>query len=820
MGEKYTENVKLVLQSAEEIAKQMHYDYINPEHLLYGLATCSRGFTAAILKRNGLEPGLLIRFLEKLPHQPIAVDEATGYTSFTMRVLEEGRRQAEWFRCKMMDTEHLLLGILKAPGNIVMLIMNALNIPPHKVYVDTIYEIRVHSRDYQRPVEEESAEHHPETVTLDQYAKDITTQAREGKLDPVIGRDVEISRVIHVLSRRGKNNPCLIGEPGVGKTAIVEGLATRIVRGEVPEVLKDKRVVALSLSSMVAGTTLRGEFEERIQNVIREVIEAQNVLLFVDELHTIIGAGGGGAEGTMDASNILKPHLARGELRLIGATTISEYRKYIEKDTALERRFQPIMVEEPDEEEAIRILNGIAYKYEIFHEVSIPKETLKAAVNLSARYVNDRKLPDKAIDLIDEAAAARTLKDSELPEEFREYTEELGLLEAKLEKAMHKKMSVEVEMYRKQREELLEHAALRKQDYLEEHKSEEELVVTPDDVARTVSQWTGIPLQNIEEKESERYLKLEETLHRRVIGQDEAVEAVARAMRRGRVGLQDPAKPIGSFLFLGPTGVGKTELSKGLAESVFGSESAMIRLDMSEYMEPHSVAKIIGSPPGYVGFEDGGQLSEKVRNHPYSVILLDEIEKAHPDVFNILLQVLDDGHITDSKGRKVNFKNTVLIMTSNAGVLPQEQTKRLGFSTGQSKKDIDDDMKEEVLKNIRLYFKPEFLNRIDDTIVFHSLTQEEMHQILSLLLNQLAIRCSRQMDLEVRVSKRARDYIVENYTNLKMGARPLKRAVQSVIEDPLAEKVLRGEIEEGDTVNLELRKGKINFHVYHRRDRI
>lgn len=820
MSEKYTENVKLVLQSAEEISKQMRYDYINPEHLLYGLAACSRGFTAAVLRRNGLEPGILIRFLEKLPRQPIAVDEATGYSSLTMRVLEEGRRQAEWFQCKMMDTEHLLLGILRAPGNIVMLIMNALSIQPHKIYVDTVYEIRVHSRDYQRPIEEESVVHHPETVTLDQYAKDITAQAREGKLDPVIGRDVEISRVIHVLSRRGKNNPCLIGEPGVGKTAIVEGLATRIVRGEVPEVLKDKRVVALSLSSMVAGTTLRGEFEERIQNVIREVIEAQNVLLFVDELHTIIGAGGGGSEGTMDASNILKPHLARGELRLIGATTISEYRRYIEKDTALERRFQPIMVEEPDEEEAIRILNGIAYKYEIFHEVSIPKETLKAAVNLSARYVNDRKLPDKAIDLIDEAAAARTLKDSELPEEFREYTEELGHLEAKLEKAMHKKMSVEGEMYRKQREELLEHASLRKREYLEEHKSEGELVVTPDDVARTVSQWTGIPLQNIEEKESERYLKLEETLHRRVIGQNEAVEAVARAMRRGRVGLQDPAKPIGSFLFLGPTGVGKTELSKALAESVFGSESAMIRLDMSEYMEPHSVAKIIGSPPGYVGFEDGGQLSEKVRNHPYSVILLDEIEKAHPDVFNILLQVLDDGHITDSKGRKVNFKNTVLIMTSNAGVLPQEQTKRLGFSTGQSTKDMDDDMKEEVLKNIRLYFKPEFLNRIDDTIVFHSLTQEEMHQILSLLLNQLAIRCRKQMDLELRVSKRARDYIVENYTNLKMGARPLKRAVQSVIENPLAEKVLRGEIEEGDTVNLELRKEKINFHVCHRRDRI
>ncbi len=822
MNEKTTENVRLVMEAAKKAAQGLNYDYINPEHILYGLAVCRQGAASSVLERNGIEPGLLVRFLEKLPRQPVAADESSGYTSYTREVLEEGRRYADWFQCRNMDTEHLLLAIVQRPDNIVKLIMNALGIQPHRLYVDTIYEIRLRSKDY-RPAEGQETEQagrkqDPLTETLDQYARDITQQAREGRLDPVIGRDAQISRIIHILSRRGKNNPCLIGEPGVGKTAIVEGLAIRIARGEVPEVLQNKRVMVMSLSGMVAGTTLRGEFEERIQKVIREVIEAQNILLFVDELHTIIGAGGGGTEGTMDASNILKPYLARGELRLIGATTISEYRKYIEKDTALERRFQPVMVEEPDEEEAVRILEGIAYKYEIFHEVTIPRETMRAAVNLSARYINDRKLPDKAIDLIDEAAAARRLRESELPEEFRQYTEELGCLEAKLEKAMHRRMSVEGEMYRKQREELLEHTARRKEEYLKAYKQDEELVVTPDDVAGTISEWTGIPLKNIEEKESERYLKLEETLHRRVIGQDEAVSAVARAMRRGRVGLQDPERPVGTFLFLGPTGVGKTELSKALAESVFGSEAAMIRLDMSEYMEAHSVAKMIGSPPGYVGFEDGGQLSEKVRSHPYSVILLDEIEKAHPDVFNILLQVLDDGHITDSKGRKVNFKNTVLIMTSNAGVPLQDQSKRLGFSSVQNPEAMDESHKNDILKNLNLYFKPEFLNRIDETIVFHPLTQKEMHQILALLLDQLALRCRRQMDLELCVSKKVREYITENYTNLKMGARPLKRAVQTVIENPLSEKVLRGEIEEGDKVRLELKKGKINFHVYHRRN--
>ena len=648
------------------------------------------------------------------------------------------------------------------------------------------------------------------TSTLNQYSRDLTALAREGKLDPVIGRDTEIMRVVQILSRRTKNNPCLIGEPGVGKTAIAEGLALRIVNGEVPDTVKNKRVVTLDLSGMVAGSKYRGEFEERIKKVIKEVIEAGNIYLFLDELHTLIGAGG--AEGAIDASNILKPSLSRGEIQLIGATTISEYRKYIEKDAALERRFQPVMVEEPSQEEAIRILSGIAYKYEEHHKVTISPEAIEAAVKLSDRYINDRNLPDKAIDLIDEASAALRLKNMNIPENIKEMQDAIRKYDLEIEDAIKNEAYTEAAEHRRNQQELMKKYDKAVSRY-EKAQAQKNLVVTENDIAEVVSNWTKIPVQKLAQKESERLLKLESILHKRVVGQEEAVSAVARAMKRGRVGLQDPNRPIGSFLFLGPTGVGKTELSKALAEAMFGSENALIRVDMSEYMESHSVSKMIGSPPGYVGFEEGGQLSEKVRRNPYSVVLFDEIEKAHPDVFNVLLQVLDDGHITDSKGRKVSFKNTVLIMTSNAGAQRIIEPKNLGFATKTDEKADYNKMKANVMEEVKRLFKPEFINRIDEIMVFHPLTEKDMKQIITLLSKNLCDRCKTQMDIDLTFTSTLKDYLVKKYSDLKMGARPLKRAIQNVVEDELATAILEGRVKRGDVVHAGIKNDKITFTV-------
>ena len=645
---------------------------------------------------------------------------------------------------------------------------------------------------------------------LAQYSRDLTALAREGKLDPVIGRDDEIRRVIQILSRRTKNNPCLMGEPGVGKTAVVEGLASRIVAGNVPYSVQNKRLLTLDLSGMVAGSKYRGEFEERIKRVVKEVIEDGNVILFLDELHTIIGAGG--AEGAIDASNILKPSLARGEIQLIGATTISEYRKYIEKDAALERRFQPVTVEEPTVEEAKAILKGIAHKYEEHHRVHITDAALEAAVTLSARYINDRNLPDKAIDLIDEASSAAKLDAVVRPAKVDEMDAEIERLDLQIERSIKMEAFSQAGELRQKQKQLVKKRENAMQRFSRK-EAESACVVDEEQIAKVVSTWTKIPLEKLNEKESDKLLKLESILHKRVIGQEEAVTAVAKAIRRGRVGLQDPNRPIGSFLFLGPTGVGKTELTKALAEAMFGSENALIRVDMSEYMEGHSVSKMIGSPPGYVGFDEGGQLSEKVRRNPYSVVLFDEIEKAHPDVFNILLQVLDDGHITDSKGRKVSFKNTILIMTSNAGAQRIIDPKNLGFGAGATEKQNYEKMKSGVMEEVKKIFKPEFINRIDEIMVFHALTQADMKEIITLLSGNLTKRCKEQMGIRLTISPALKQYIVEKHADLKMGARPLKRAIQTIIEDALAEEILAGKVKEGDKVTAGVKNGKVTFTV-------
>ena len=626
----------------------------------------------------------------------------------------------------------------------------------------------------------------------------------------MIGRDMEIMRVVQILSRRTKNNPCLIGEPGVGKTAIAEGLALRIVNGEVPDTVKNKRVVTLDLAGMVAGSKYRGEFEERIKRVIKEVIDAGNIYLFLDEIHTLIGAGG--AEGAIDASNILKPSLSRGEIQLIGATTISEYRKYIEKDAALERRFQPVMVEEPTEQEAIEILAGVAYKYEEHHKVTITPEALEAAVKLSNRYINDRNLPDKAIDLIDEASASIRLKNMHIPDNLKEMTEQIKKFDLQIERSIRMEAYTQAAELRQNQEALMKKYDKTLSKY-EKTQAEKNLVVTDNDIAEVVANWTKIPVKKLTQKESDRLLKLESILHKRVIGQEESVKAVAQTMKRGRVGLQDPNRPIGSFLFLGPTGVGKTELSKALAEAMFGSENALIRVDMSEYMESHSVSKMVGSPPGYVGFEEGGQLSEKVRRNPYSVVLFDEIEKAHPDVFNILLQVLDDGHITDSKGRKVSFKNTVLIMTSNAGAQRIVDPKNLGFAVQKDAKADYEKMKSNVMDEVKRLFKPEFINRIDEIMVFHPLTEQDMKQIITLLSKNLCDRCKEQMEIELSFTNTLKEYLIKKHADLKMGARPLKRAIQNVVENELATAILEGRVKRGDTVSVGVRNDKVTFTV-------
>lgn len=813
--QQFTDKAKTALQLAAKSAKDLHQGYIGSEHILIGLVKERSGVAAKVLKENGVDEVQLISMIKELiaPENSVTLLERDGYSPRASKILEDSAEVARKFRNQQIGTEHILLALLAEGENVGLRLLNTIGINVQKLYMDTLIamgeDISTHKDDLNRNKNKKKKDGSA-TATLNQYSRDLTQLAKEGKLDPVIGREKEIMRVVQILSRRTKNNPCLIGEPGVGKTAIAEGLALRIVNGEVPDTVKNKRVVTLDLSGMVAGSKYRGEFEERIKKVIREVIDAGNIYLFLDELHTLIGAGG--AEGAIDASNILKPSLSRGEIQLIGATTISEYRKYIEKDAALERRFQPVTVEEPTQEEAVSILSGIAYKYEEHHKVTITPEAIEAAVKLSDRYINDRNLPDKAIDLIDEAAAAIRLRNMNFPENLKEMSEQISKLDKQIERSIRMEVFTQAAELRQKQDEVIKKFEKAKAKY-EKTQAEKNLVVTENDIAEVVSNWTKIPLQKLAQKESERLLKLESVLHKRVVGQEEAVSAVARAMKRGRVGLQDPNRPIGSFLFLGPTGVGKTELSKALAEAMFGSENAIIRVDMSEYMESHSVSKMIGSPPGYVGFEEGGQLSEKIRRNPYSVVLFDEIEKAHPDVFNILLQVLDDGHITDSKGRKVSFKNAVLIMTSNAGAQRIVDPKNLGFAT---KKDAQADynkMKENVMEEVKRMFKPEFINRIDEIMVFHQLTNQDMNQIITMLSKSLCERCKKQMDINLTFTASLKEHLVSKYSDLKMGARPLKRAVQNVVEDELATAILEGRVKQGDTVSAGVKNGKVVFHV-------
>ena len=812
MQSQFTSKAKAALMLAEKAARSMRQGYVGTEHILLGLLREQTGVAARVLLENNVDEMQVLEMIRDLiaPEIGISLKERDGYSPRAMKVLEEAHRQAERFGAELTGTEHILLALIKEGENVAVRLLNTCGISTQKIYVDLLIAIGEDGGLYKEDLAKKNAKKKQGQSTLEQYSRDLTALAREGKLDPVIGREEEIQRVIQILSRRTKNNPCLIGEPGVGKTAIVEGLALKIVSGEVPFTVQDKRVLTLDLSGMVAGSKYRGEFEERIKKVIKEVIEAGNVLLFLDELHTLIGAGG--AEGAIDASNILKPSLARGEIQLIGATTISEYRKYVEKDAALERRFQPVNVEEPSVEEAVRILTGVASKYEEHHRVKIRPDAIEAAVKLSDRYINDRNLPDKAIDLIDEAASAARIKSAHLPDKMKELAEQIKKLDVQIERSIRiEAFSQAGEQKRAQDELIKKYEKMRAQH---EKKSQEmKYEIGENEIAGVVAAWTKIPVNKLTEKESERLLKLESILHKRVIGQEEAVTSVAKAMRRGRVGLQDPKRPIGSFLFLGPTGVGKTELSKALAEAMFGSENALIRVDMSEYMEGHAVSKMIGSPPGYVGFDEGGQLSEKVRRNPYSVVLFDEIEKAHPDVFNILLQVLDDGHITDSKGRKVSFKNTILIMTSNAGAQRIVEPKNLGFTAGNDEEKDYQKMKSNVMEEVKKLFKPEFINRIDEIMVFHPLNKTDMKQIITLLSKTLITRCKEQMDIELTISSSLKEHIVDKYSEPKMGARPLKRAVQNVIEDKLAEEVLSGKIKAGDKVTAGIKNGEVTFKV-------
>lgn len=811
MQSQFTDKAQNALAQASRCARSLKQGYIGTEHILVGLLKEDTGVAAKVLADNGVETGQVMDMIRDLIafENGVAVKDREGYSPRAARILEEAHHQAARFGQKQTGTEHLLLALIKEGENVAVRLLNTLGANVQKIYVDTLIAIGQDGNLYKEDLGKRG-DRKAKQSTLEQYSRDLTALAREGKLDPVVGRDEEIRRVIQILSRRTKNNPCLVGEPGVGKTAVVEGLAARIVAGDVPFTVQNKRVLTLDLSGMVAGSKYRGEFEERIKKVLKEVTEDGNIILFLDELHTIIGAGG--AEGAIDASNIMKPSLARGEIQLIGATTIAEYRKYIEKDAALERRFQPVTVEEPTEEEAVRILEGIKGKYEAHHHVTITPEAVEAAVRLSSRYINDRNLPDKAIDLIDEAAASARLHAMDAPDKAKEISDKIRELDWEMEKAIRVEAFAQMAESKKKQD-----ALVKKQERLlkkrEKREEENTLSIGENEIAEVVAQWTKIPVQKLAEKESERLLKLEKTLHKRVIGQEEAVIAVAKAIRRGRVGLKDPNRPIGSFLFLGPTGVGKTELSKALAEAMFGSEDAMIRVDMSEYMEGHSVSKMIGSPPGYVGFEEGGQLSEKVRRNPYSVVLFDEIEKAHPDVFNVLLQVLDDGHITDSKGRKVSFKNTVLIMTSNAGAQRIVDPKNLGFATEKSETKDYEKMKSNVMEEVKRSFKPEFINRIDDIIVFHQLNNENMKEIVNLLASNLYKRCEDQLGIHLTITAALKEHLVSKYADNKMGARPLKRAIQSVVEDALAEEILQKKVVPGDKVSAGFKDGKVVFTV-------
>lgn len=803
----YSKESDIVIKEANRVARKLGQNFVGSEHLIVALASVADTTAYSILNENGLD---IVKIIDALKYtlEPggVVTGERDKYTMSARRILEDSQYEARRLNSQEVGTEHILLALIKETDCVAVKLMASENVNIQKVYTDILLacgsDANTAKREY-AALKKSRNKSKTSTPTLDQYSRDLTQEARMGNMDPVIGRTKEIERVMQILSRRMKNNPCMVGEPGVGKTAVVEGIAYLIAHDEVPDTVKGKRLLSLDLSSMVAGSKYRGEFEDRIKKVIGEVISDGNIILFVDELHTLIGAGG--AEGAIDASNILKPSLSRGEIQMIGATTLNEYRKYIEKDAALERRFQPVYVDEPTRDEAVEILKGLRPCYEQHHNVDISDDAVEAAVDLSIRYITDRFLPDKAIDLMDEACSRKRLgfsSDRHNYEKKKAVEAELTTLNDDLEKAlMAGNIEAAAEVSARQKE-------LAKKNARKQSSSQRNITVQENDIADVVSVWTKIPVSKLTEMESKKLERLESELHKRVVGQEEAVTAVSRAIKRSRVGLKDPKRPMGSFLFLGPTGVGKTELSKALADIVFGSEDALIRVDMSEYMEKHSVSKMIGSPPGYVGFEEGGQLSEKVRTNPYSVVLFDEIEKAHSDVFNILLQVLDDGHITDSQGRKVDFKNTIIIMTSNTGAQGIVDPKQLGFVTVSDETKEHEKMKSNVMDELKRTFKPEFLNRIDDIIVFHALSEANVKDITGLMLKELKNRVQTQMDIELKFTDHAKKYIFEKGYDKKYGARPLKRAIQTYVEDELAEAILRGDVKKGDTVTVSTKKKK------------
>ena len=810
MQNRFTKKAQKVLRDAGKVAQELGHNYVGTEHLLVALIR-NPGVASEVLKANGVEEQKILDLIDESisAQSSVLVADEGEFTPRTQKVLEIAQEEASRMGIADAGTEHLLIALLKESDCIAVRLLNTKGINVQKLYVEALtasgQDMNTAKNEYMK---QKNRKNKSTTPMLDQYSRDLTALAREGKLDPVIGREREIERIVQILSRRTKNNPCLIGEPGVGKTAVVEGLARKIIEEDIPEILHNKRVLTLDLAGMVAGSKYRGEFEERIKRSLKEVMQSGNILLFIDEIHTIIGAGG--AEGAIDAANILKPSLARGELQLIGATTREEYRNYIEKDAALERRFQSVVVEEPTEEEAIEILRGLAPRYEEHHHVKLTEGAVTGAVRLAARYVNDRFLPDKAIDAIDEACARAGLKRYMISPELRGLEEEQVQLEKEKEQAIRSKDYTHAGEV-KRRQEQLEHKIDKIRKEQEKHRGAKELQVTENEIAAVIADWTKIPVQKLQEEEMERLRHLEEILHERVVGQEEAVSAVSKAVRRGRVGLKDPRRPIGSFLFLGPTGVGKTELSKALAEAVFGKENDIIRVDMSEYMEKHSVSKMIGSPPGYVGYEDGGQLSEKVRRHPYSVILFDEIEKAHADVFNILLQILEDGHVTDAQGRKVSFKNTIIIMTSNAGAQRIIEPRHLGFGVQEDAEADYHKMKDGVMEEVKKIFKPEFINRIDEILVFHTLTKENIEQIVRIMLNTLNKRTTAQMNLTMEVTEEAVAHLAESGFDKNYGARPVRRAIQTQLEDALADALLDGTIAAGDKIKVDCKDKKIIF---------
>ena len=813
MTYKFTSRAENALEIANELAIELNHNYIGTEHLLYGLIKEGSGVASKVLELQDVTPEKVLEEIEALigRGETDITSEMIGFTPRTKRVIENAFKEARKLGSEYIGTEHLLIGIMKEGDSVAVRIMIDLNINPQKLYneiIKVINEDESSSSD-SRQSNQKNLGSYNQTPTLNQFGTDLTKQAMEGKLDPVIGRKEEIQRVTQILSRRTKNNPCLIGEPGVGKTAVVEGLAERIISNDVPEMLKNKRLVSVDISGMVAGAKYRGDFEERIKKCLAEVRKAGDVILFIDEIHTIVGAGA--AEGAVDAANILKPLLARGEVQVIGATTLSEYRKYIEKDAALERRFSPVTVGEPTVNETVQILEGIRDKYEAHHNVKITKEAIEAAVNLSVRYINDRFLPDKAIDLVDEAASRVKMRNYTRPDNLKQLEEKISNDEKEKEETIRIQDFEKAAKLRDKIKEEKEKLEKEKQKW-EDKKTKSVSTLTAEDIAEVISSWTGVPVKSLTQDENEKLKNLEQTLHERVIGQNEAVEAVAKAIRRGRVGLKDPNRPIGSFLFLGPTGVGKTELSKALAEALFGNESAMIRVDMSEYMEPHSVSKLIGSPPGYVGFDEGGQLTEKIRRKPYSVILFDEIEKAHPDVMNMLLQILDDGRLTDSQGRTVNFKNTVIIMTSNIGARLITDKTTLGFSNDtnsneQTEKEYEN-TKKDVMSELKKQFRPEFINRIDEIIVFHKLNSEDINKIMNIMLNQVISRLKEQK-IEIEIDDSVKELLAKNGTDINYGARPLKRTIQSMLEDRIAEAILDGKIKQNKKARIIVKDEKI-----------